>query len=258
MTNDKKEIPTTELRDFYNILKMLSTNTRLNISKDFNRKENYINLCEIYRQSKKHFEKYINIENPFISNNDREILPKIPISNINKTNEIIAIFKKNGKSNIVQNGDNYTFEYIEKEISPIRTTDAIFDTGKPGKSSGQGGLDFIGWNKNDIPILGEIKIKDDKDPFFALIQLLTYSSELSTDNQIKRIKERKLFGNNRNFKLPFYLYIVLSDYNESNKKRNELLSNAKSIAEKIVPKVDDVKEVVFLKMDSPDGKLLKI
>jgi hypothetical protein len=39
-----------------------------------------------------------------------------------------------------------------------------------------------------LPVVGEVKVKSDKNAFFALIQSLAYAVELSTKNQQKRLK----------------------------------------------------------------------
>ena len=257
MSHNKKEIPTTELRAIYNLLRMLSTNTRRQISDDFNRKENYIKLADIYNRSKKHFEKYENINEPFLSAAPRKPLCKSG-STITKTNDVTSAFEENSENIIVVDGLGYDFRYIDREVSPIRTTNAEFDTGMSGQSSGTGGLDFIGWNlKDQIPVLGEIKVKNDEDPFFALIQLLTYCSELSTGNQIKRINETQLFGTRTTIYKPFYLYVILVDYNSTkNPDLSVLFENAKNIGTKIKTYLDeDLKEVVFLNMDRKSNVL---
>lgn len=147
---------------------------------------------------------------------------------------------------------------ILREVSPLRTTNAIFHNGKPAKSSGTGGLDFIGWNTSkDMPVLGEIKVLEDQNAFYAIIQLLTYLSEISTPNQIVRINNYKLFGtaNSISSDTKFYLYIISCRYLNPNMKYEQLLPNAKNLAKKISMHINRIEEIVFFHLD-PITKVL--
>lgn len=152
----------------------------------------------------------------------------------------------------------YDFEYIEREVSPLRTTKAKFDNGKPAKSSGTGGLDFIGWNTTKkLPVLGEIKVLNDQNPFYAIIQLLTYLSEISTQNQIDRINNFKLFGtvNSLSSNTKFYLYIISCRELNSNQKYEQLLPSAKDLAKKISMEITKIEDILFFHLD-PDTKAI--
>lgn len=249
------EIPVTKLREFYKFLRLFSTETELKILEDFNRGTNYKKLVEIFEDSVKHFKKYCSIDT-FTSRNKRKVLPLIP-SSINSTNDVVSILENKSVNSIINN-KRLDFTYIEREISPLRTTGGVlFETGKSGKSSGGGGVDFIGWNiKDNLPILGEIKVKLDENPFFAIIQLLTYLSELSTPNQIKRINYTELFGK-RKTSNKFYLYILMSNYS-SNHNHQDLLNESKKLAINLQQNIKEIKEIVFLKLDNPLSDITQI
>ncbi len=246
----QRDIPVTELRCFYNTLKNFSSETQLNISKDFNRKENFKKLCNLYNDSKKHFsEKYDNSDESFLSDNSekRKKIPPIP-KIINSTVDAVAFFES---VDIVpvDNNKHLNFKYVEREVSTIRTTKATFNSGKSGKSSGTGGLDFIGLNSTDrLPILGEVKIDSDKNVFYALIQLLTYLSEICTANQIKRINNSNLFGKNVEFNLnpKFYLYILLTELKGEHKR---IFLETTKLAENLKKEISEIQDIVFLKLD---------
>lgn len=245
------EIPVTKLRDFYNLLKNFRTETQLNILEDFNRKNNYKKLVEIYSDSKNHFDKYSCCDS-FISDSKRKDLPKAP-SEIKNTNDLISILEKK-VDNYVSNSNGLDFIYLNREISTLRTTGNVkFESGQSGRSSGTGGLDFIGWNTiRNIPILGEVKVKGDENPFYAIIQLLTYLSELSTPNQIERINNTNLF-NSKVTKSPFFLYVVLSNYNHNSSLKKALLNNSVDLAQKLKGEIMDIYDIAFLEIDEPNG-----
>lgn len=253
-----KNIPITKLRNFYESLAKLrlATKTQLNIAEDLNEKENYKQIIALYKESKEHFaKKYEYNDEPFLSKSSRKPIDNNVIS-ISRTQNIISVFQANKKLIHVKNDSKYDFKYLQREVSPLRTTNAEFETGKSGKSSGNGGIDFIGLNlDNDLPnlpILGEIKVGGDQNPFYALIQLLTYLSELSTPNQIKRINKTELFGNiHLTDETSFYLYILLVNTSSSDIKK-ELLSKTQNLAARLQEDIKEIKEIVFLKMD-PSG-----
>ena len=258
-TKHQRDIPVTELRCFYNILKFFSSNTQLNISEDFNRKGNFKNLCKIYNDSKKHFSKaYDNSNESFLGNNP-EIRKQIPtIPEILKSTLDATTFFESVDIVPVDNNKHLDFIYVEREVSTIRTTKSIFNSGKSGKSSGTGGLDFIGLNSNDrLPILGEVKIDSDKNAFYALIQLLTYLSEIITASQIKRINNYNLFGKdvecNENTK--FYLYIILTELKGEHER---IFSETIKLAENLKMGILDIQNIVFLKLDKKTKKINQI
>jgi hypothetical protein len=184
---------------------------------------------------------------------------------ISSTQDVISVFiEKQKEDGLIavkdENDQNYNFHYIEREVPTYRTTNSEFETGESGKSSGSGGIDFIGFNcKDNLPSLGEIKVGGDQNPFYALIQLLTYLSELSTPNQIERINKYKLFGN-----IPvladessFYLYILLVNTNTSDIKK-EILSRTLTLAANIENEMKEIQNIVFLDMHPETKIIIKI
>ena len=251
------EIPLTKLRDFYSLLRVFSTETEINMIRDFNRKNNYLKLVEIFNESKKHFEKYISKEK-FTGNSTRKTLPHNPVE-ISNTNDLVSILNSNSVNHVINNS-GLDFKYVDREISTLRTTGNVrFENGHSGRSSGTGGLDFIAWNiKDNLPVLGEVKVKNDENPFFALIQLMTYLSELVTPNQIARINNTDLFKGNTGSKPYFYLYILHSNHNLNSKERRTLLKESIILAKNLQNSIQEIKEVAFIKLDSPAGDIMQI
>jgi hypothetical protein len=244
----RKTIPTTKLRDFYNILRLLSPTTHETILDDYLRRGHVAHLVDIYEESKKHFSHYKNIDERFRSNAPRK--PPAKSSPIENTGHITAIFEED-RTQVVVNKKALNFEYLYRELSPIRTTRARKDTGKSGKGSGIGGIDFIARNlHHDLPILGEIKVNHDQTPFLALIQLLTYLSEMSTPNQRKRIKKWELFKDAFRSDDPFFLYILTCHSIKKTSNWDRILEKTMSLATRMKRTLpEDIKDIVFLQMN---------
>jgi len=236
-------IPTTDLRKHYSSFRLYSTKKQLAILDDYNQGNNYEKLVDLYKDSKGYFKQYKNDE-PFIEEGRkrREVsASKLPV--FNDTKDVIAFFNRHGQIK-VENDDSLTFSYIEREIDPRRMTRAKFDDGSSGRSSGTGGIDFLAWNDNmNLPIIGEIKCQSDETPFFALIQLLTYCSEMATESQEKRINKHQLFK--REIKLPYLLYIFLGDFNLGGKK-GDFKKPLKKLIPKLTENIPDIKDIVIL------------
>ena len=225
----RRIIPKTKLRYFYQSL----------TGSEFNPVHRQVNICDnlilypdclvrLYVDACNDFGRYSNVGEPFVPEEDKR-KPLKQTKRVVKTENLLARFEIQGGLKVVKNSA-LDFEYIEREVSPLRTTKTIFETGIRGTRSGVGGLDFIGINKKNNPVLGEVKIRDDKNAFYAFIQLLTYYSELFTKNQIKRINSCSLFGE-RKIKSPCNLYIVLYKHNLKS-ATHQLIEKTKELAEK--------------------------
>ncbi len=109
----------------------------------------------------------------------------------------------------------YVFQYLHREVNPLRTTHAGMVRGARAPWSGAGGLDYVGLLQGEplTPILGEIKVGSDKDAYYAFVQLLTYLSELSSKAQFTRAN-RFLFRKRLVYPVRFDLHILLWDYND--------------------------------------------
>jgi hypothetical protein len=225
---------------------------------DFLRRNNVARLVEIYEESKQHFSSYENIKQDFLSHSRRKPLPTA-FRTISGTNHVISILKANG-TNGVTRGPSLAFDYVEREVSPIRTKHGVFDTGKSGRRSGTGGIDFIGITVRDhTPILGEVKLNHDGTPFSALVQLLTYLSELATPDQRKRVEDCGLFGRPVPVDTPFNLYVLTCHTKKKPQQWNKILRNTKILANRLKQRLDeDIKSIVFLKLDAKTREISKI
>ena len=65
----------------------------------------------------------------------------------------------------------------------------MFSDNRPATKSGAGGIDvLLKSHLTGFPVVGEIKVGTDKNAYFGLIQAMTYAVELSTPNQLARLK----------------------------------------------------------------------
>ena len=243
-----KEIQITEtgLRKLYNTLKVKNTEEQKEVAKCYY--DNTDKLIKLYNEAIESFGDF-DFCGDFVNDGYERKEIKKPQEE-KGTRKVIAYFKESNNKNkiFITNESSLNFDYINREISPHRSP-------KSGnKSSGLGGIDFIGWNTpKKGPIIGEIKVGSDGNPFLALIQALTYSSEMFTPNQIKRINTFKLFGEN-NINLDnnnIYIYLLFFEFPGNGKtksKKNELLEYALYIAGNIKNKIKDIKDIPFLFM----------
>ena len=114
--------------------------------------------------------------------------------------------RNEGSISVTSPDGNYVFTYREREVPHLRAANIQMQPAK-------GWIDYVALAENR-PILGEIKWRTDKNPFYALIQLLTYLSEISTPNQIARANEHNLFGVQLHATSPFDLHIFLANIND--------------------------------------------
>ena len=82
------------------------------------------------------------------------------------------------------------FTTVDYEVSPLRTTNyAVVDDGTRVKNSGLGGMDLLLRSEDGVPVVAEIKGQDDTNMLLALVQALTYTVELTTPHQFRRLKK---------------------------------------------------------------------
>lgn len=91
---------------------------------------------------------------------------------------------------ILEGAASWRFRYLSREVSPLRTPGARWADGLEATSSGSGGIDVLGVTDEEVPhlVVGEIKAKTDTDLLLALVQALTYTSELvGSETQLARV-----------------------------------------------------------------------
>lgn len=180
-------VPITYLRQFYETLSLLETAT-------------WVNLAEFYCEAPKSLERLWSLSREaFLEyhNDDgwgREKTKDLPavsnrVEDISSTNQFTEFIKQDGNSCSKTTG----YSFVERELNPRRTRLAIYSNKLPATSSGAGGIDvLLKSHETGFPTVGEVKVGNDKNAFFALVQAMTYAVELSTPSQRARLK--KHFG----------------------------------------------------------------
>lgn len=184
-------IPQTRLRRFYQTLRIFGgigiTTEILNHLNENSRSER---ISKIIDESVRHFQRYQNIDQPFHGRNINNQTIDQYVDKPNKFAKCMQARMKRAKNNqLVTMSDNTELVFVDYEISPYRTTGNVPMEDNQRGVSGAGGLDLLLVDKNEnIPVIGEIKAATDRDLFLALIQALMYAVELSSSNQIERLR----------------------------------------------------------------------
>lgn len=241
-------IPTTAMRRFYSFLKLYNSNTILQVAIDINASvPKQRKFADIICRSATHFSIYSNVEEPFLSENARrrEIPPVGPTPRFKNTQEVISFLL-----NYPLQGKNFQPFNIEREIDPRRTTRAVFDDGRSGKSSGVGGADLVAWDKvSDKPMVGEIKTRGDENAFYALVQVINYFVEFSSLKQIERCNRHNLFGKSLSPTQEFTLAIIFADFNHNSARQEEILVQSKNLASMIEQEFEQIHKIIFVNIE---------
>jgi hypothetical protein len=86
-------------------------------------------------------------------------------------------------------------DYVDRELVVQRTTSpAAWDDGASNRGGGTR-LDILLADRADgTPIVGEVKLPGDRDPYYALIQALACASNLATPKQYERMRNHLYLG----------------------------------------------------------------
>ena len=132
------------------------------------------------------------IENLKDYSNDQPFIPEKRTTKIGDkpTTQLQLYFKKYKESDLKINDDpQNSYRYLAHELPPLRSPNSLYETGESARKSGAGGIDIFCYNeRSGLPVVIEYKSEKDHSLFYALIQSLTYASELLTSNQFERIK----------------------------------------------------------------------
>jgi hypothetical protein len=139
-------------------------------------------LLESFAQSYDHFDQYSNVEEDFGGGGKRKK---------DGTFEFAERMARTLQASGGWAGDPILgFDFVAREVNFRRTSGgAFFEDGTLARSSGAGGVDlWLRAHDGGLPIVGEIKARTDTNAFVALVQALTYASELVTPAQLERVE----------------------------------------------------------------------
>jgi hypothetical protein len=153
------------------------------------------------------------------------------------------------------------FEYVERELTVTRTTNGVWEHGLSGASRLD--LDLLLVSRGDrTPIAAEVKIGDDKDRYYALVQTLAAIASISTPNQCARM--RKHLNHRGKFpetlvqapRLDLYLLFVDPDIRGDVQKR--IAKAVQTLAARLLHYnyvAWSVRRIVGLEVDSTNGSV---
>ncbi len=176
-------IPRTPIQVYYKRVCAMSYAQRLGLADDLLNDPSP--LAEVFASSVETFSTYENQE-AFYSNPSRAPKRPEPPGEIVETHHV-AWYLRQQETLTVADAPELTARYVDYEIAPTRTTDhAVFDDGGSWRTGMF--VDLLLSNSRDsTPIVGELKIRSDKDPFTALVQVLACAAHLATPQQYERL-----------------------------------------------------------------------
>lgn len=202
MSDARKEIPITPLRTRY--LKMMEKGSTLGDLSQAKAMTPEV-LAKEFCKSVEIFKRYENVEVAFvgdaraqgdnISGHLGEVKRNINLAAIFQArgNRDCSVFKRVTAARQVMRCEDLVFTYIDREIVPARTPKGKFvdEQGKEERFATKNlSADLLLRSVDRRPIIGEVKLDGDKNPYLGLIQLLMYAAEMVTENQVKRLQEQ--------------------------------------------------------------------
>jgi hypothetical protein len=182
----RNPIPRTSIQRYYKKVCGMSYAQRLTLVDSL--LEDPSPLVKEFESSAVTFSSYNNPEG-FYSNPKRAPKPPEPPGEIVKTHHV-AWYLRRQQTLKVDGAPELNARYVDYEIAPARTTDhaAFNDDGGSWRTGVF--IDLLLANGADsTPIVGELKIRADKDPFTALVQVLACAAHLATPHQYERLRQ---------------------------------------------------------------------
>lgn len=176
-------IPLTRIRHFYCLLRDVERQqVQLTLADELSRRP--VLLVKMLEESRRHFALYDNSGEPF---HDRPQGGEVSraFAACHSEAEKAATRLSCGQVSFVQEAPG--LGYVDYEVNQVRTTGtgSAAEDGQPVYSS----VDLLLRDPSErYPLVGELKAATDRNPFFALIQSLTYAVELSTPAQQERLR----------------------------------------------------------------------
>ena len=199
----------TRLKSLYRSLGLLSTRGQTAICEDLTERPTVLARC--FAEALSENRNRPAIDQPFLPANAEKVRKPTGPDDRND-NKVYHRLQSGDRLDIPTPRGDYSFKVIARQVPPLR------EAGNDRPHSGRGGVDYVGV-AGKSPILGEIKLGDDQNPFYALIQLLAYMSEMATESQVERAR-KYLFGEAQVIDLSpsFDLHILLADFNDRGSK----------------------------------------
>jgi hypothetical protein len=151
------------------------------------------------------------------------------------------------------------FFYVEREVVVTRAPGLQLESGKSTRAGLR--LDLLLANGNDAtPIVAEVKIGRDKDPFFALVQALANAAYLLPRPQMARIRHHAdgVAINEKARRLDIYL--VFANEPDWSRFWFELRDRTERLSERLLPEISrHIRRIAAVELQLPgDDKRLRI
>lgn len=254
-----ERIPVSPMMKLYRKLKGVSQRERLD------RAERMIahpdQLAKRFAQSVASFEKaFDHVDEEFYEKvargkiGGRKALPKKP-KGISSTLEVAARLSGSGVRRVL-GADELDFTYVDRELVPARTkSGATFAGGGSIRTAPR--LDLLLASADGrLPIVAEVKVAMDKDPFFALVQALTLSAQLATPSQFERL--RRCYGQRLATASQLDIYLLLANTPAAATHWFDLREAADRLSRRLIetPEITrSVRRIAALDLDLLDGRL---
>jgi hypothetical protein len=220
-------LPVTPLREYYDALGVLKEQEQTALAEAH--AEDPRLLARRFRLSVEALEAQPGIAEPFYPPGRRDPPnPPTPVDEIKSTIEFASQLC-DGSAQVVEGGPALSFVYVDRELSPLRTT----ASDRVARRS----LDLLLANSDDrSPVLAELKIRADKPAYFAFVQVLMLAAELLVSGQRRRLKGHPPADNLAWSETgPFAdLYLVAFEPPETGKYRERSFKATQEISKRLV------------------------
>ena len=186
-------------------------------------------LADDFIESIRQFSEYWNVAEPFLD--PRESGDWVETS---KTRRVADKLEK-GSTWKVRGHVELDFRFVDRELPPARTTSRARFRGETKPRKRFPTLDLLLAGQDRWPVFCELKVAEDENPFYALIQALGYSAQLLTEPQ----RERLALAHGDRLTLPTEgpfadIYLMLVDYEEVKEWKPPLGRAARKLAGQVM------------------------
>lgn len=106
--------------------------------------------------------------------------PPTPLLEVTTTEDFVSNLVGDNRWPVTD-ADELSFRYVEREVSPLRTTEP------KGPRPDRRSLDLLLASDQGRPIAAELKVGKDAPSYYALVQALMYAAELQSPSQRRRL-----------------------------------------------------------------------
>lgn len=153
-----------------------------------------------------------------------------------------------------------TFTYVDFEVQPALTTPPPpAERGRPPTSTEPGAravsIDLLLRAEDGAPVVAEVKVKEDRDAFYALIQALAAAAQLVTPSQRERLREQYP---ELDSSAAVEVWLVIVPRTSAGQHHQHLLAQARRLAAGLSDQkamAPFVRRIAFVDVTSDEGRL---